>query len=138
MAEGLFRKMVESRPGEFEVSSAGISASDGYGPTDETVNVMSDEGVDISDHQSRRLTAAMVQAADAIFVMDRMHRDFILRLSPQAAKKVKLLTEFSPREHERVELVGIPDPIHMSPQFYKNVLQMIRECLEGVVKGGSL
>jgi protein-tyrosine-phosphatase len=133
MAEGLFRKLIGPRASEYAVSSAGISAMDGFGATTETIDVMRGEGVDVSDHQSQRLRPEMVETADKIFVMEKIHRDWILRLSPGAASKTHLLTEFAPKD----ELAGspdIPDPIRMSPNFYKNVLAVIRRCVENVVK----
>ncbi|HTL71612.1 MAG TPA: low molecular weight protein arginine phosphatase [Candidatus Eisenbacteria bacterium] len=133
MAEGIFRKLIGAKAAEYSVSSAGISALDGFPATQETVDVMRGEGVDVSDHQSQRLRPEMVQLADRIFVMETIHRDWILRMAPGAAGKTFLLTEFASRD----ELEGspdIPDPIRMSPNFYKNVLAVIRRCVENVVK----
>jgi len=110
MAEGLFKKAVEARAGEFEVGSAGIAAYDGYPSTLETIRVLHEKGVDMSRHQSRRLTRELVEAADEIYVMERMHREMILSFWPDAEEKVHLLTEFSPAKSATRE-EDIPDPI---------------------------
>lgn len=133
MAEGLFKKMTEELPGYFNVGSAGISAMDGFGPTQETVRAMREEGVDVSRHRSRRLTLDMVRQADKIFVMEEMHRSMILRLMPDAESKVFMLSEFSPEPNERIGRRDIPDPIRMSDSFYKNVVGVVRDCVAGVV-----
>ncbi|MBI3252574.1 MAG: low molecular weight protein arginine phosphatase [Candidatus Omnitrophica bacterium] len=129
MAEGLFKKIAGGRAGEFAVGSAGVAAVDGFPPTDETVRAMKEEGVDVSGHRTRRLTPERIKAADRILVMEKMHKDWILRIAPDSEKKVFLLTEFSSEGKE-----GIPDPIRMSDYFYKNTLATIRDCVTNLVK----
>jgi protein-tyrosine phosphatase len=134
MAEGLFKHLTADRAGEFSVSSAGTGAVDGYPASDQTIRVMKDEGVDVSEHQSRRLTSEMVESADRIYVMEMGHKDFILCLCPEAAGKVFLLTEFSSRGNGSSAEIDIPDPIQMSDSFYKNVLFIIRGCIGKIVE----
>ncbi len=134
MAEGLFRKMTDHRAHEFSASSAGISAIDGFFATEETVNVMKVEGVDVSGHRSRRLTPEMIELADKVYVMEKIHREWILKLVPHAKNKVFLLTEFSPSPTDQAEKADIPDPIRMSNHFYKNVLNWIRDCVNQIVE----
>ena len=125
MAEGLFRTMVDDRSDEFMVASAGISAIEGFPASEDTIRAMRDEGVDVSGHRSRRLTIPMIHEADRIFVMEPMHRDYILGLYPEAVSKVSLLSEFGQ---------AIPDPIRMSPAFYKSTLDAIRQHLTKIVE----
>ena len=125
MAEGLFRKIVGDRIREFSVASAGVSAADGFPATQETVVVMKEEGVDVSRHRSQRLTPQMIREADRIFVMEKMHRDMVLELVPEAKDKISLLTEEQ----------DIPDPIRMSGLFYRNVLSSIRDSVGKIVEG---
>ncbi len=134
MAEGLFRKMIAHRADEFYVHSAGIGAMDGYPSTSETIRVMKDEGVDVSDHRTQKLTNEMIDAADKIFVMEPIHKAWILNASPQAAKKIFMMMEFaSPSSHGRHD-AEIPDPIRMPANFYKNVLATIKDCVANIVK----
>ena len=128
MAEGLFKKLIGERADEFSVGSAGLGALDGFHASDETVRVMKEQGIDVSDHQSRRLTGAMVRTADRVFVMETMHRDAIIQNWPEAVEKVHLLTEYS-RKKVRGHEIDIPDPIRMPQNFYENVFKIIRECI---------
>ena len=131
MAEALFKKMTASHPSSFSVSSAGISAIDGYSATPETVQALKEEeGIDVSRHQSRRLTEAMILEADKIIVMESAHRDWILQNVPQAMKKVALLTEYVTDGDYMKNRMDVPDPIRMSDNFYKNVLGLIRTCVK--------
>ncbi len=134
MAEGLFKKIAADSGAAFSVSSAGISALDGFPATDETVRVMKQYGVDVSDHRSRRLTYPMIDDADKIFVMEEVHRNIILKQVPDAEPKVALLTEFLPEHRENTGHRDIPDPIRMSDNFYKNVSAVIASCVEGAMK----
>ncbi len=125
MAEGLFRTLVKDRSDEFLVASAGISAIDGFPATEETIRAMSDEGIDVSQHRSRRLSRELVEEADKIYAMEHLHRDYILSLYPEAADKVSLLSG---------QGQGIPDPIRMSSSFYKSTLDAIKQHLKRIVE----
>lgn len=145
MAEGLFKKLVEDAGlhKQFQVGSAGVAAFDGYEASAETLQVLSAHGIDLSGHKSRRLTAQMVRTADKIFVMENMHRAAVLQEWPEAAEKTHLLTEYSKKKANRGHEIDIPDPIRMSRDFYRNVFQVIRECVEhigeefGITKDGE-
>ena|SRR3989338_3862688 len=134
MAEALFRKVTTHRPDDFSIHSAGISALDGYQATRETFEVMAAYGADISDHRSQHLTEEMVRDSDKIFVMERLHKDWILRLVPEAEPKVQLLSEFASKGSQNHEDIDIPDPIRMSDQFYKNVAVVIHDCVKNIAK----
>ena len=134
MAEGLFKKFTEDRGDEFSVSSAGISALDGFPATEETIRVMRENGADVSGHRSRRLTAEMIESANKIFAMERFHKDWILRLAPEAANKVMLLTEYSKKGDGFTAEIDIPDPIRMSDHFYQNILSIIKDCVKKIAE----
>jgi len=134
MAEGLFRHLTAKKAHSFLIGSAGVSALDGYPASQETIRVMKEEGIDVSSHQSRRLTAAMVRTADKIFVMETMHKEIILNSWPEAAEKVHLLTEYSPEGKQRDIEIDIPDPIRFSGTFYNNVFHVIRDCVKQIIQ----
>ena len=87
-----------------------------------------------ASEQSRRLTKDMVKEADHIYVMEKGHRDMILRFWPEAKTKVHLLTEFLPAEDKQIEGADIPDPIQMSEDFYAAVLKMIDGCVRKIAE----
>jgi protein-tyrosine-phosphatase len=129
MAEGIFKQAVSDRADEFIVGSAGVRAMDGFPASAETIRVMKEHGIDVSHHKSRRLTPAMVRAADKILVMEVLHKLEILQSWPEAGEKVHLLTDYAGNAKSRGLEIEIPDPIQMSESFYKNVFQEIRECV---------
>jgi len=129
MAEGLFKKYLkEAGKGDIKVTSAGIMAMDGFVPSEETVKVMKDQGVDVSDIRSTRLTKEIIKNSDLILVMEEMHRDFVLRLVPEAASKTHLLKKFkSDNTRKYPEGVDVPDPIGKPIDFYKLSLEIIKD-----------
>ena len=135
MAEALFRKITSSRAGQFYVTSAGTGALDGFPASFETVLVMQEEeGIDVSDHRSQQLTAELVRDADRIFVMERVHKDWVLQMVPEAKNRVSLLTEYASAGRGGLTDIDIPDPIRMSDHFYKNVLSVIRDCVKKIAE----
>lgn len=126
----MFKHLTKGREAAYLVSSAGISAMDGFFATDETVRVMRDEGVDVSNHRSKRLTVPMILTADEIFVMESFHRDWIVRNAPEAEGRVHMMTEYLDSGNER----GIPDPIRMPDSFYKNTLNIITACVKKIIE----
>ena len=134
MAEGIFKHLMAGKENQFTAASAGINALDDYPASEETVRVMQENGIDVSGHRSRRLTAAMVRTSDKIFVMETFHKDAILRSWPEAMEKVRLLSEFAVNEKQRSREIDIPDPIRMPDDFYKNVFRTIRGCVTRMAK----
>ncbi|MEI8344463.1 MAG: hypothetical protein WCG06_00145, partial [Candidatus Omnitrophota bacterium] len=130
--EGLFRKFVADCADEYVIGSAGVSAYDGSPASESTIQALLEEGLDASSHRSRRLTARMVEEADRIYVMERLHRDLILQVWPGATPKVLLLREVLKNVGSNPNDLDIPDPIGMSDYFYKNVLLVIRDCIEQI------
>lgn len=134
MAEGLFKKMIAGKKGEYSAGSAGVFAVDGYPPTQETIRAMNEVGVDVSGHRSRRLTIDLMRAADKIYVMELLHKTAILSSWPEVQEKLFLVAEFSSDSKKKEEDINVPDPIHMPDLFYKEVLGTIRDCVQNIVK----
>jgi protein-tyrosine phosphatase len=134
MAEWLMKKAIAGREKDFQIRSAGISAMDGFSASEETISALKDEGVDASMHQSRLLTREMIKEADEIYAMERMHKEWILHMDPTAMPKVHLITEYAQNAHESLKEAGIPDPIRMSTEFYRNVMSVIKDCVRNIAR----
>ena len=72
MAEALLSATLAERGIVAGVSSAG-RVSDGQPATGTAVDTMAARGLDISEHQSRRMTPSMLDSADLIVAMTREH-----------------------------------------------------------------
>ena len=136
MAEGLFKKYLkEAGKGGIEIRSAGIMALDGFPPTDETVEVMKGEGVDVSGYRSKRLTADLINNSGLILAMEDIHKAFVLKMDPTAEGKVHILKKYGANDKRKYpEGDGVPDPIGKPIDFYKLSLAIIKEEAGRIVK----
>ncbi len=138
MAEALFKKMLEELGEDYkgiEIISAGTAAIDGGPATTHVVTVMSEEGLDLSGHRSRRLTSSMIKEADLILTMTRRHKEFVVSMAPEAKGKVFLLKEFA---DENIDVdsdsADILDPYGCSEEVYRECAEEIKEYLKGIIK----
>ena len=136
MAEALMRKKL----GEFGiegvgVSSAGVAASDGFPPTEETIEVMREEGIDVADFRSRRLNAGMIKNSDLILVIEPVHREEVIIKDPSAAGKTFLLKDYAACSGGGRPGRRVVDPIGMPVEDYRRVRDEIKDEIERIVKG---
>ena len=135
MAERLMRHVLQ-RAGIDSVTaeSAGVFAIPDMLPTRETLRVLQEVGVDGSDHRARPLTAAMVEDADLIFVMESFHLDYVLRRQPSAKGKAYLLKAYGLFPTELEPNLNIPDPIGKPMEVYEVCFAEIREAVERIAR----
>jgi len=136
MAEGLLRKMLkEKSKTDVEVVSAGIAGMRGAAPTKETINVMKDDGVDVSSFRSKALNRDFIDRSELILVMQDMHKRDVLSYGPETKNKVYLLREFTKDEAIKDGFTPeIPDPIGGSAQIYKRVFDIIKRNIDKLVE----
>ncbi len=85
VSEKLARHGVES-----SLASAGF-LFDGRSADNVMAGLVRPAGIDLSTHQSRKLTAELVNAADLVITMERRHAREIIVLAPDAAHRVHTL-----------------------------------------------
>ena len=108
---------------DIEVMSAGTSAVYGLKPTRETVEVMKEEGIDVSEYFSKPLTKELIDKSDLIFVMSETHRNKIIDISASASDKVRIISEN-----------GIQDPIGSNMDVYRACVKDIKKSLHGIME----
>ena len=136
MAEELLKKLLkELGKADIVVRSAGIRALNGYPPTNETIEVMKEAGIDSSGFKSTGITDELIKEADLILVMSTIHKLEIIKRVPAAASKTFLLSDYG-RDDKGYRTVNqeIPDPIGLPVLAYKTCLGMIKEDIERVAK----
>ena len=136
MAEGLLRKYLkDAGKGNIEIRSAGIRAIDGFLPTNETLDVMKREGIDMSYFASRGLTDDMIRKADLILTMEGLHKEEVIKRIPAASSKTFLLKEFGVTgKSEDITHPGISDPISRPIEYYEASLAEIKKEVERIMK----
>lgn len=132
MAQGLLRKRLrEAGRDDVDVYSAGVSAVNSFGATEETVEVMRQEGVDVSMHISQRVSEDLINRSDIILVMERLHEERIAQLVPRAKNRVFLLKEFAKIDSPDL---SVPDPIGRPREYYRQTLALIKEAVERLMR----
>ena len=141
MAEGIFKKILKERKEDnssFNILSAGISALPGISPTPEAIKVMSEQGIDISQHHAQELRVELINKADLILVMANEHKEYIHKEFPFAQNKTFLLKKFtlnnkteSNQKNERnYEII---DPIGRKIEFYRIIARELKKNLEKIL-----
>jgi len=129
MAEAIMRRQVAERlgckPEEVEqrgviISSAGISAAPGGGAAPEAIEIMRQQGVDISRHEAQPLSEKLVRHADLILALTSAHRHAIIRRWPEAAPRTVTL---------RLDHGDIADPIGGPAEVYDQCAREIEAAL---------
>jgi len=120
MAEGLARKrLYELGKSDIEVSSAGVMATKGLPPTDETIKVMKEADVDVAEFKSKNISVDMIKKADLILTMEPMQKDMILKMAPHAAEKAFLLKEYKNPSKILPKGFSVHDPIGKPAADYR-------------------
>ena len=136
MAQGyLDKRLKEMGKIGVDVASAGIAPVPGMKATEEAKQVVIDEGGNVSDHVARRITDLAIREADLIFVMENLHKQYILGMNPKAAAKTYLLKDFKKIGNLEVSKnPNIRDPIGQNIDFYREVFSIIKESIERILK----
>ncbi|MCC7086166.1 MAG: threonylcarbamoyl-AMP synthase [Pirellulales bacterium] len=98
------------------VMSAGIAAAPGCPPTNEAVQVMREQGLDLSRHEAQPVTEQLVRHADLILAMTQSHMHSIVDRWPEAAERTRLLMP---------DRGDVADPIGQSVGAYRHCAAQI-------------
>lgn len=129
MGEGLMRQLLAKKLGcsddEIEdrgvtVISAGVSASPGGAASPQSVEVMSEMGIDLQTHASQPLTDSLARFADLILTMTNRHRQAIIHHWPQLERITHVL---------RRDGMDIDDPIGGPVELYRQCASQLQENL---------
>lgn len=123
MAEAILKDLLKKAGHGLEsvlVLSAGVAASEGAMASSQAVDVMEERGLDLSNHQSRPLSDAIIDRADLILTMTRGHRAAILAAWPDRSDQVRTL---------RRDGGDIADPVGSSVEIYQQCADQIEREL---------
>lgn len=136
MAEALLKvKLKELGKSDINVVSAGVSTVPGMAPTENTVLVMREVGIEVSGNISFVMTNELVERSDLVLVMEQFHKKEILRRIPKEESKVRLLKEYILGIEDKDDpTLNILDPIGRTLEFYRQTRELINRCIEEVVK----
>lgn len=142
MAKALFMQLAAELGLDAAAESAGVSAAFDDGATRQTVEVLAEMGLDVSDHRSRRVNPELLEWADVVFVMTRAQKELLQDLFPDAAGKIHLLKEYSeqelagtPQKSDRVGFhMDVSDPFGQTAEVYRDTAVEMRTILRRIAK----
>lgn len=108
MAEGLLRLRVGLDNPDWRIASAGTWTDDGLPASTNTVLVLDERGMDLSDHSSRRVTRELVESYRLVLTMEKNHKEAIRLEFPHLKERVFLLSEMIGKHYNIDDPVGSP------------------------------
>ncbi len=134
IAQGLFTKMwsaIREQKPNIRTCSAGLNTVGGLKASREALEVLQqDEGLDLREHRSRKITADMVNKAHYILTMTGAQKEQLLSQFPGAAEKVWVMGEFAYGDSAR----EVADPFGSGVSNYRLTAAEIKAALERVVE----
>jgi protein-tyrosine phosphatase len=100
------------------VMSAGIAAAPGCPPSSEAVQVMKEQGLDLTRHEAQPLTDQLVRHADLILTMTQSHLQSIVERWPSAADRTRVVMP---------NRADVCDPIGQPIGAYRHCAEQIAE-----------
>ncbi len=123
MAEGLAKSHAKQYGYGVEVRSAGVLGIENHPPEPNSVAVMSEMGIDISEHTSQPLTAELIDWADYILVMELAHATQIREMAPESRANILQLGAFG-------GLMDIHDPMGGWKRRFRQTRDDLARCVE--------
>jgi len=124
MAEALLRQLLARRGLKGKVTSAGIAAVPGAPAAEQAVQVMREQGLDLTEHEATLLTPDLIREADLILTMTSSHKDAIREMAPGAIEKTFSLPEFVG------EAGDVHDPVGQGVDVYRETAVRLQRLLE--------
>ncbi|HEY1607763.1 MAG TPA: low molecular weight phosphotyrosine protein phosphatase [Paraburkholderia sp.] len=119
------REMSGARAGARGVvfHSAGLRAREGVDMDPVMQRLLSERGVEVGEHRSRRLTESLVRSADLVLVTERRQVSAVERLEPTARGKVFALGNW--------ENSDVADPHGLHEAAYRESLALMERLVKG-------
>lgn len=132
MAQGLLEDMARKKDLDIVVRSAGVFALDGQSVSREAVQVLREEGINISHHRANMIYRDLVEESDLILTMSKSHKEALLSKYDFIEGKVFTLKEYAYGLEE-----DILDPFGRGIDVYRHTKEEIKDALEEIIyKGG--
>ena len=132
MAETIFReKLRRNGRKDISVSSAALIDMKGAAADPIAARIVLENGLDGTAHRSRLLTGEALSGADLIVVMEKRHRDLIVRDYPEGEPKIRLLKSYLKGYNETDG--DIRDPRGLSVYHYRLCFSEIYLAVEAML-----
>jgi len=120
IAEVLFNKIANDK---FIASSAGTNTINGRCAGPDTVKIMKEYGIDLSNHKARKLDENLLKESDYVICMEKYHLNFLLNNFPKYSDKYSTLRG-----------KNIADPYKGSYELYRTVAKDIEKGIQELLQ----
>lgn len=142
IASALFQDLVERNQSSqvWRIESAGVWAVAGAPAVENSQIAMERRSLEIMDHRSRRVDAAMLNSYDLILTMEESHKESLLEKYPEVVGRVYLLSEMINRSYDVEDPIGgsIIDFERTAIKLERILTQGFGEILRLAEEGSSL
>ncbi len=121
VGEAFFKKGLENIDKNIKVSSAGLAALVGHPAHPIMQELMTQKGMDISDHQARQVSLKILLDSDLILVMETKHQIELEAMAPNIRGRVQRLGKWSGFD--------IPDPFNRPRLFFEQSMALIEQAV---------
>jgi protein-tyrosine-phosphatase len=125
MAEGLMKALVKGMAEDWRIESAGVWAIKNSPAAENTLKVLLERGVDLSDHVSRQVTLEMVEEFNVVLTMESNHQEALQAAFPQHEGRIFTMGEMVGRQGDVVDPIGFP------PVVFEQTAREIEAILSG-------
>jgi protein-tyrosine phosphatase len=130
MAQAIFDALAEDNGLPFRSESAGTAALEGRPIAPNAMAALEEVGIYPGSHRARRVSGAMVGAAEVVLAMTPQHASTLRRLGTNTAGGIHVLSEYAMGVGDE----GIPDPYGLTLAAYRSALRQLYEHIELVVR----
>lgn len=117
---------------DWVVGSAGTWALDESRAAPYSVELMAEQGIDISIHRARLVSEALLADADLVLCMESGHAEAISAEFPAHASRVYLLSEMVGQRHDVSDPYGGPLPRYR--RMVAEVTELVEKGLDRIVE----
>ncbi|MCC0783835.1 low molecular weight protein arginine phosphatase [Clostridioides sp. ES-S-0108-01] len=132
MAEAILKKAIEESGRNIEeycISSAGISTVDGMKASQNSIEVLKELGIDLSNHKSKVITKELIDKSDIILTMTKSHKEILVQAVSKCKEKVYTFKGFV-NEND----ADISDPFGGNLGTYRDTMNEIMYSVNEIVK----
>lgn len=105
------------------IISAGTSAMTGMEMYEESRKILKANNLN-TEHNARQLTKPLIEWADLILVMEKMHKNYIMSISPENKNKIAFFGNFKSNKKDHT----ITDPAGKDTEACKETFELIKEA----------
>jgi protein-tyrosine phosphatase len=133
-AEGVFRALLVQRAPQLSVELDSAGTHDyhvGEPPDARSIAAALRRGIDLSALRARTVRTSDFDEFDLILAMDEQNLRELRRRAPaHRHERIRLMMEFGPD----ASLRAVPDPYYGGPQGFEQVLDLLEEAAEGLLR----